>query len=77
MMIERLRNMFRFNPDERFIAHRYQSSRLALVVGVIMMGVWVEYEWFVNHELRLDLLIILGAMALSKLGAMVYFRITR
>jgi len=58
-MIERLRNMFRFNPDERFIAHRYQSSRLALAVGVLMMFIWTQYEWFVNHELRLDLFIIL------------------
>jgi len=76
-MIERLRDMFRFKPDERFLAHRYQSSRLALAMGVIMMGVWVEYEWFVNHELRLDLLIILGAMALSKVGAMMYYRLTK
>ena len=76
-MIERLRSMFRFNPDERFITHRYQSSRLALAVGVIMMFIWAQYEWFVNDELRLDLLIILGAMALSKVGAMIYFRLTR
>ena len=76
-MIERLRNMFRFNPDERFIAHRYQSSRLALTVGIIMMFIWAQYEWLVNQELRLDLLIILGAMALSKVVAMIYFRIAK
>ena len=76
-MIDRLRNILRFNPDERFIAHRYQSSRLALAVGIMMMFIWAQYEWFVNTELRLDLLIIIGAMALSKVVAMIYFRIAK
>jgi hypothetical protein len=62
--------------DERFVIHRFKSTRLATLVGVVMMGLWFNYELFVNDVWRLDLLIILGAMALAKVGAMLYYRFT-
>ncbi len=67
----------RFSVDERFIMHRYYSTRWAVLVGVIMMAVWVNYEYFVNQTLRLDLVIIMLAMALTKILAMLYFRLTQ
>ena len=62
--------------DERFIMHRYRSTRLATIVGVVLMGGWANYELFVNHVLRWDLLIIMAAIALVKVGAMIYYRLT-
>ena len=66
-----------FRPDERFIEHRYRSTRAALIVGVVLLGGWWEYDFLVNRHLRWDLLIILSAMALAKLIAMIYLRLTR
>ena len=70
-----LKNLFStwFGVDERFIMHRYISTRWAVVVGVVLMAVWVNYEYIVNHTLRLDLLIILGAMAITKVAVMIYY----
>ncbi|UCH60950.1 MAG: hypothetical protein JSV61_05580 [Anaerolineales bacterium] len=65
-----------FSVDERFIMHRYYSTRWSVLVGVIMMAVWVNYEYFVNQVLRLDLVIILAVMAGTKVLAMLYFRLT-
>lgn len=63
-----------FKVDERFVMHRYQSSRLALVVGAITMAIWFYYEWLVHDSLRLDYFIILVVMAVTKLTAMLYYR---
>jgi hypothetical protein len=65
-----------FGFDERFVMHRYRSTRLAAVVGVILIVVWFNYEFLVNHTLRLDLAVIAVVMALTKVGAMVYYRLT-
>jgi hypothetical protein len=62
-----------FKPDERFIMHRYYSSRLALVAGVLSLVIWFNYELIASHHLRWDLAAIAGVMALTKLIAMVYY----
>ena len=61
--------------DERFIAHRYKSSRLALAVGMIVMAAWFGYDLQVNGRIHIDLLVVVVAMALTKLLAMAWFRI--
>ncbi len=66
-----------FKPDERFIMHRYYATRLSMVVGLILIGLLFCYERFANHHLRWDLAIIVGAMAVTKILAMVYYRATR
>ncbi len=73
-----LNNLFsrRFGVDERFVMHRYISTRWAVVVGVVLMAGWVNYEFIVNNTLRLDLLIILGAMAITKVAVMIYYHLT-
>ncbi|MGD9094023.1 MAG: hypothetical protein PVF74_14335 [Anaerolineales bacterium] len=63
------------DPDERFIMHRYYSSRLALAVGMILMSGFFFYEMLVNNQLRLDILITIAVMALTKVLAMAYYRI--
>lgn len=62
--------------DERYLMHRYYSTRLAILVGAVLMGGWILYEFWVNDQLHLDLLVIMGVMVLVKVGAMMYYRIT-
>jgi hypothetical protein len=62
--------------DERFIKHRYISTRWAVVVGVILMFLFINYDYFVNDTLRIDLLVILLAMLVTKVAVMVYYRLT-
>jgi hypothetical protein len=73
-----LNNLFSkwFVVDERFIMHRYISTRWAVVVGVILMGVWINYEFIINDTLRIDLIIILSAMLVTKVAVMIYYRLT-
>jgi len=73
-----LNNLFskRLGVDERFVMHRYISTRWAVLVGVILMAVWVNYEYIVNHILRIDLLVILLAMAVTKVAVMIYYHLT-
>jgi hypothetical protein len=65
-----------FRTDERFIMHRYYSSRLALAVGLAMIVILFNFELIANNEVRWDLAAIAGAMALTKIAAMSYYRIT-
>jgi hypothetical protein len=65
-----------FEPDERFVMHRYHSSRLALAVGVALLAGWFFYLLVARDIVRYDLAIILGLIALTKLVAMAYLRLT-
>lgn len=56
--------------DERFIAHRHRSSRLALGVGVALIGAWFTYDLVMKDRIHIDLLVILLAMALTKVLTM-------
>ena len=62
--------------DERFIIHRYKATRVAMMVGIILMGVFFWYEYISNRMVRWDLLLIMGAMAVAKVGVMLYYRRT-
>ena len=41
-----------------------------------MNGLWFNYEYFINNILRWDLFIFIMVMALSKVIAMLYYRLT-
>jgi hypothetical protein len=73
-----LTNLFSkmFSVDERFVMHRYHSTRWAVIVGVILMAAWVNYEYLVNKTMRIDLIIIMLAMVVTKVAVMIYFRLT-
>lgn len=62
--------------DERFIMHRYYSTRIAMIVGMVLIVGWFIYEMMVNDNPRWDLFVIVMAIALTKVTAMIYFRIT-
>ncbi len=57
--------------DERFIAHRHRSSRLALGVGIVLMAAWFNYELIVHRRIEMDLLVTLVAMAVTKVTSMI------
>jgi uncharacterized membrane protein YraQ (UPF0718 family) len=65
-----------FGFDERFVMHRLKSTRLAAVVGLLMMVGWFGYEAHIHRVYYWHLLVIVSAMALSKLAAMIYYRLT-
>jgi len=73
-----LNNLFSklFVVDERFVMHRYISTRWAVIVGVVLMAVWVNYEFIIKDTLRIDLIIILLAMLVTKVAVMIYYRLT-
>jgi hypothetical protein len=73
-----LNNLFSkwFVVDERFIMHRYISTRWAVIVGIVLMAIWVNYEFIINDTLRIDLIIILLAMLVTKVAVMIYYRLT-
>jgi len=60
--------------DERFLAHRYKATRLATMVGVVLMLVYFTYEVVTRREIRWDLFVIMCAMAAAKVFAMLYYR---
>ena len=74
VMLSTLANLFK--PDERFIIHRFYSSRLALGAGLVTILIVLNYEYLVRHNLRWDLIVIAGVMAVVKVAAMVYYRST-
>lgn len=62
--------------DERFVVHRYRASRLSLVVGIILMGGWFLYDRYANGVTHVEIAVIILAMAVTKLAAMAYYRLT-
>ncbi len=61
--------------DERFIMHRLKSTRFATVITAVVMGVYVEYEFIVHHVIRWEIMAFLGVLVITKLGAMLYYRL--
>jgi uncharacterized membrane protein len=62
--------------DERFIMHRFKSTRLAVLVGTIMILVLFTYHAVAQKTIRWDLFGILAAMAAVKISAMAYYQRT-
>ena len=62
--------------DERFILHRFKSTRLAVLVGTIMLFAFFTYYAVADKTLRWDLFSVLTAMAVVKICAMLYYRKT-
>ena len=62
--------------DERFIMHRFKSTRLAEHVGTNMIFVLFTYHTVVNKTIRWDLFSVIAAMAVVKICAMLYYRKT-
>jgi len=61
--------------DERFLMHRLKSTSLAAVIVAVAMGGYSLYELYGNGVFRKDLFVFLGIMAVTKISAMIWFRI--
>ena len=59
--------------DERAIFHRYKASRWALIVGTVIMGGFILYDYISKDLFRWDLFIILLAMAVVKIAVRIYY----
>ena len=62
--------------DERYLLHRLRSTSLAGVVGAILIGGWFFYQFLTRQVLRWDLFVILAVMAVIKVSAVTYYRMT-
>jgi di/tricarboxylate transporter len=62
--------------DERFIMHRFKSTRLAVLVGTVTLLALFMYHAVVYKAIRWDLFGVLAAMAVAKSAAMLYYRKT-
>jgi hypothetical protein len=62
--------------DERFVLHRFKSTRFAVLVGTILMFAIFTYHIVKHDVIRWDLFAVMLAMALAKVGAMIYLRRT-
>jgi hypothetical protein len=76
MLVELIASLFsEVEVDERFVMHRYYSTRIAMIVGMLLLVGWFIFEMLVNDNPRWDLFVIVMAIALTKVTAMIYFRI--
>jgi hypothetical protein len=73
-------NLFKWKQDpvldERFVMHRFKSTRLAVFAGLILTGAFFTYYAVARDEIRWDLFSILAVMAVVKVCAMVYYHKT-
>ena len=70
------RTILGFRIDERFLEHRRRSTSIASLVGaVVAYGIFL-YRLLVNHVISWDLFAVIAAMALVKVGLMVWYRLT-
>ncbi len=62
--------------DERYVLHRYKSTRLAVLTGAILMYAIFMYDLVAHKTIRWDLVVVLGTMAVAKIVGMLYYRKT-
>ncbi len=62
--------------DERFLAHRRQSTSTAGIVGGVLAILLFEYRYFVNHIWSWDLLAVGLTIVVVKLALMAWYILT-
>jgi membrane protein YdbS with pleckstrin-like domain len=62
--------------DERFLAHRRQSTSIAGIVTAVLAICLFEWRFFVNHLCNWDLLAIALTFVVIKLGLMIFYYLT-
>lgn len=61
--------------DERYVLHRYKATSHSAMVAAIVLGGLYIYDLAAHGTTRWDLLLVLAAMAVTKLSFMLYFRL--
>jgi hypothetical protein len=70
------RTILGFRIDERFLEHRRRSTSIASLVGALVAYGLFLYRLLANHVISWDLFAVIAAMALVKVGMMVWYRLT-
>jgi hypothetical protein len=60
--------------DERFLQHRYKSTSHAAVVAGLFLAFFFLRDYYTHGTARWDLAVTMGAMALTKIVALIYYR---
>jgi hypothetical protein len=63
--------------DERFFEHRRRSTSIGGMAGALTAGGLFLYRQLIDHALNWDLFAVLVVMASTKIGMMVWYRLTR
>ncbi len=73
-------NLFKWKRDEmldeRFVMHRFKSTRLAVLAGLLLLLAFFTYDAVANDVIRWDLFAVSAAMAVVKVCAMIYYQRT-
>src|SRR6267142_9264 len=62
--------------DERFLEHRRRSTSFATIVGAIVAVGLYWYRYFIDGVVAWELLVVLLAMVVAKLGLMIWYYLT-
>lgn len=62
--------------DERFLAHRRQSTSIAGIICAVLAICLFEWRYFVDHHWNWDLLAIGLTFVVVKLALMVFYYLT-
>jgi hypothetical protein len=62
--------------DERFVMHRFKSTRIAVAAGLVLVFALFTYDAVKKDIIRWDLFAIIAVMAVAKVTAMLYYRKT-
>jgi hypothetical protein len=62
--------------DERFLAHRRQSTSIAGVVGGVLATCLFGYRYYINHVWSWDLLAISLTFVTVKMALMAWYYLT-
>lgn len=62
--------------DERFLAHRRQSTSVAGIISAVLAIGLFEWRYFMDHHWSWDLLAIALAFVIVKLALMIFYYLT-
>ena len=62
--------------DERFLAHRRQSTSIAGIISAVLAVVLFEWRYFVDHHWNWDLLAIALTFVVVNLALMIFYYLT-
>jgi hypothetical protein len=63
-------------PDERFLMHRLRSTSIAGVMGGLIAVGLFAYQYYGKGIWRWDLFAVAATIAVVKLAAMAFYRLT-
>lgn len=62
--------------DERFLEHRRRSTSIASLAGAVVAYLLFLWHYFTSRTIDWDLFTVIVAIALVKVGMMIWYRLT-